>query len=565
MSDRSGRYTIVFNGEIYNHDELRAELQQAGECFESRSDTEVLLRLLMREGTGALARLDGMFALAFHDRATQRVLIARDPFGIKPLYACTLPGGAIAFASEIKAFTAFTGWQARANRARCADFLFRGLLDHTNETMFEGVTQVPPGGYVEVSLAGQDVVATAGKWYEVKPRIPSAPSIDWPAQIRELLSESVRRQLRADVSVGSCLSGGVDSSSIVALAAQERARLGGEPLRTITARPRTGAVDEGRYAALVAQASGSHATDVFLDADLLWERLGELVWTQDEPFSSTSIFAQSCVFREARSQGLVVMLDGQGADEIFAGYPVFLRHGLVERLLHADVHGSVAQLRGVKTSTGTGIARQLVVAATCLTPDWTRRAGSSFMPSTRLMKSFFDAQTLRGAITDPFVRLGRCTTVRDCSLQQIQAASLPMLLHWEDRNSMSSSIEARVPFLSPALVETALGLPYWAKVNGGVTKSILRDAMRGTVPDEILDRRDKVGFEAPERTWLTGSGTSATMNTMVNRALQQVDHVLTSSGRTTIAEIRAGNRPYDRVLWRLICMGVWIERFAVRW
>jgi asparagine synthase (glutamine-hydrolysing) len=259
------------------------------------------------------------------------------------------------------------------------------------------------------------------------------------------------------------------------------------------------------------------------------------------------------------------MLDGQGADEAFAGYPVFSRHGLVERLLHADVNGSLAHLRGVKTYTGAGIARQLTAAAACLAPNWIRRATSPFMSSSRLMESLFDAQSLGGLGTDPFARLGRCATVRACSLQQIQAASLPMLLHWEDRNSMSSSIEARVPFLSPVLVETALGLPYWAKVNGGVTKSILREAMRGTVPDEILDRRDKVGFEAPERTWLTGSGTSATMNTMVDRALEHVDHVLTPSGRARITEIRAGNRTYDRVLWRLICMGVWIERFAVRW
>lgn len=181
------------------------------------------------------------------------------------------------------------------------------------------------------------------------------------------------------------------------------------------------------------------------------------------------------------------------------------------------------------------------------------------------MNSIFDADALGGALTDPFAQLGQCTTLLECSRQQLEAASLPMLLHWEDRNSMSFSIEARVPFLSPALVETALGLPSWAKVDGGVTKKILRDAMRGIVPDEILDRRDKVGFEAPERTWLTGTGTSAMMNAVVERALQRIDHVLTPAGRAMIAEIRTGERSYDRVLWRLICMGVWLERFEVRW
>lgn len=386
MSDPSDRYTIVFNGEIYNHDELRAELQREGVRFESRSDTEVLLRLLMRDGIAALPRLDGMFAFVFHDRETQQVLIARDPFGIKPLYMCPLPEGAIAFASEIKAFSAFSGWEARVNRPRCADFLFRGLLDHTVETMFEGVTHVPPGGYIAICLAGHGITSKSGRWYELQPRMASKASADWPKQVRDLLSESVHRQLRADVAVGSCLSGGVDSSSIVAIAARERARTGGDPLRTITARPRAGAVDEGRYAALVAKASGTKAIDVFLEAEQLWERIGELVWAQDEPFSSTSIFAQSSVFQEAKAQGLVVMLDGQGADEAFAGYPVFLRHALLDRLVHADVAASVHHLRGVKANSGTGVVRQMATATACIAPGWARRAASPFSGTSRVMK-----------------------------------------------------------------------------------------------------------------------------------------------------------------------------------
>jgi len=565
MSDPSGRYTIVFNGEIYNHDDLRSELIAAGEEFKSRSDTEVLLRLLMREGIGGLARTDGMFALAMHDKQTGRVLIARDPFGIKPLYVYRTRDGAMAFASEIKAFTAFDGWEASANRQRCADFLARGLLDHTTETMFHGVTQLPPGGFLEVSLAGRDLVVSAGKWYALSARTPTKPANEWPQVVHSLLAKSVARQLRADVPVGSCLSGGVDSSSIVALAARERARLGSEPLRTITARPRAGAVDEGHFAALVASATGARATDVFLEPQSLWESLNDLVWTQDEPFSSTSIFAQASVFREARAQGLVVMLDGQGADEIFAGYPMFLRHALFEHVASGDLAGAARHVHAVRENTTLGALHQAAEALSCAAPAWTKRIASSRSAQSRLIARLFDSDAIGARIADPFVALGRCSSVRESSIQQLTAASLPMLLHWEDRNSMSASIEARVPFLSPALVETALGLPHWAKVREGVTKNILRQAMRGTVPEEILNRRDKVGFEAPERTWLTGDTVAPQMSELVDRALRHVDPILTQEGRTILAAMRRGIRPYDRVLWRAVCMGVWIERFQVRW
>ncbi|MCH7604313.1 MAG: asparagine synthase (glutamine-hydrolyzing), partial [Planctomycetes bacterium] len=347
MCDPAGRYWIVFNGEIYNFLELRTDLQARGERFETGTDTEVLLRLLSMRGIEALASLDGMFAFVLFDTQERRVIAVRDRFGIKPLYYWRTPRGDLCFASEIKAFTTHPQWSPTLNRCRAFDFLTRGLIDHTSQTMFAGVEQIPGGHLATFQLDDLDSFKVSG-WYELRPTAFAGSAADAARECRSLFDDSVRLRLRADVTVGSCLSGGIDSSSIVCSMSHER--LKSSPTtnqKTFTARHSDPALDEWPYAREVAQVAQVEALEVHPDGAEMLDRLDELVWIQDEPFASSSIYAQYCVFRAARQQGVIVILDGQGADEQFAGYHAFFKVRLLELLRRGRLIRFFGELRNI--------------------------------------------------------------------------------------------------------------------------------------------------------------------------------------------------------------------------
>ena len=449
MRHPQGRYWIAFNGEIYNHTELRAELEAAGERFVSRSDTEVLLRLLARDGVAALSRLDGMFALMLIDTVERRLLLARDPFGIKPLYIWKRPRCGLAFASEIKQFSALDGWSPRADGERFYDFLLRGVLDHTERTMFAGVEQLPGGHFATVGFGpGASEALVIGRWHT--PGTQSQRVGDDGERVRSALFGSVQRQLRADVRVGSCLSGGLDSTSIVACACQILGKGGAPEFRTFTARPERATDETPDEWPLVQQTlamTGARGTPVSIPELGGWDELARVVWLQDEPFSSTSILAQAAVFREAARQGVKVMLDGQGADEQLCGYDVFFRFALAEQVRKLKLLSAWQSMCEVRRVRDRSIRTQLAELGAVLAPG----IGTLVRPRPAAA-GWIDGPSLANAASDPFERLPEARDIRSCSMQQLMHASVPMLLHWEDRNSMAVSVEARVPFLSPDFV-----------------------------------------------------------------------------------------------------------------
>ena len=565
---RESRYWMVYNGEVYNYREIRAELEARGRTFVSDSDSEVIMAAYAEWGPACLDRFNGMWAIAIFDAIENSLFLARDRFGVKPLYLWPRAEG-LAFASEIKAFTAFPDWKPVANHARVYDFLVWNVLDHSEETLFQGVVQLPAGHSLTLDLemagsigAPPRVMPQPVRWYDVETAAArrGAGTVE---RIRDLLRDSVRLRLRADVPVGSCLSGGVDSSAIVSLMGGElEANRNADNLRTITARSSDASFDEGKYAKLVAENSGASPVEVVPSPEGLFDNLEKLIWHQDEPFVSTSIYAQWEVFRAAARENLTVMLDGQGADEVFGGYLGFFGAALAGLVRKGRFGGWVREVRAIRANAGFSYIRSVGYTLAYLMPRAVRLLGK--LDSRSYSELDWVSPSLRRAgHNDPLAKLGaRAGSVSAMSIAQVRSTNLPMLLRWEDRNSMAHSIEARVPFLDYRLVETAIATSDSDKVGGGVSKRILRDAMRGIVPDSILDRKDKMGFVTAEPLWMTRD-MSARFRTELLSACQTLPSVLCGRIVDQFDEVVEGRRAFDFRYWRAIVLARWAQCFAV--
>ncbi|HEU4883211.1 MAG TPA: asparagine synthase (glutamine-hydrolyzing) [Longimicrobium sp.] len=561
MTTPDGRYSLVFNGEIYNFVELRAELEAAGHVFRSHSDTEVLLHAWQRWGPAALQRLVGMFALAVLDTQGRRVYLARDPFGIKPLYWARWEGG-FAFASEVKALLELPGVGRRANPSRVDEYLRSGQTDFGDQTLFQAVRQLPGAHWMELPLDGSAAPSPRAYW-RVDPHARAGLSFEAAAErLRELFLESVRLHLRSDVPVGAALSGGIDSSAIVGAM---RAVEPGLEIHTFSYVADDPAVSEERWVDMVHQSAGTVAHKVRPSPDELAAELDFLIGVQDEPFGSTSIYAQQRVFRLAREAGIKVMLDGQGADEMLGGYWPFLlaRIGsLVSggRLLRAaGLARHSARLSHVPT-------RALLTSAAGMAVPEALRPLARRATRARAVEraSGVDRHWLAGRVDGPAmppVPRGR-EMLRGNLLHSVQFG-LPALLRFEDRNSMANSIESRVPFLTPRLAEFVFSLPEEYLIDGrGVTKSVFRRAMRGIVPDAILDRRDKIGFATPEARWLRSLAPWVD-GILTPEALRRVPVL---DARTVGEEWRAaaaGTGGFDMRIWRWINLVRWSQIHGV--
>lgn len=563
------RYWIIFNGEVYNYLELRQELTSLGHRFVSLSDTEVILAAYAEWGPACLSRFNGMWGLAILDRQQQTLFIARDRFGVKPVYYWS-DKSRLAFASEIKAFTALSDWRAQANRPRLMDFLVWNTSDHTMETMFSGVRQVPAGHYLLLDV-GAAVCGRAGAWDSILPvrwyALPEKaglPPGDAVEELRATLEDAVRLRLRSDVTVGSCLSGGLDSSAIVCLMSDLLAKSGTVGrLKTFTAASHDAKYDETAYARTVIDTAKTDACFITPNPTDFFQDFERIVWHQDEPFPTASIFAQWRVFQAARKNGVIVMLDGQGADETLCGYPGFFGAYLAGLIRQLKWLRWVKEIAAIKREVGFSPLRSIGYTAAYACPELLGLIGRfdrrSFSDS-----SWLRAGSLWALKSDP-VRLagGRSNSVRAMSVAQVTATNLPMLLHWEDRNSMASSVEARVPFLDYRVVELCLRIPDAAKLEYGVTKSVLRRAMAGRVPDQVLNRRDKMGFVTAEPLWMKRDLTER-FREELKLAIEILGEIVDPRLLIQFEEVINGDRPFDHRYFRVMCAGNWVRRFNVK-
>lgn len=554
MASADRRVWVSYNGEIYNHVELRRELEALGHKFTSSSDTEVLIAAYQQWGEAAFPRFNGMFAFVLVDRSEQIVWAVRDRFGIKPLYWWMSPLGFLAFASEIKQFTCLSGWKARLNGSRARDFLIAGAYEHTNETLFRDVMQLRGGEAMRVSL-DDPTIRRIVRWYELKPKSCVMDAHESESRFRELLTDSVRLRLRADVSVGSCLSGGLDSSSIVCLASEIRKANGDANSQlAFSALSDSPKYDERRFAQAVAERANVDLHTVTPKPDRSLDEIDGFVWSLDEPFGSTSIFAQSEVFALAAMCGIKVMLDGQGADEALGGYPVFRGTVLGELVRKWDPVGLLRELRLAP-------AGALKLIAGALAPSQFIEAMRSHTADQA--SSWFDHDRIGARPKQPFAAgdtFAR-SSFEALSRDQLLFSSLPALLHWEDRNSMSHSIEARVPFLDYRLVEFIISLPTNLKYRDGIGKRILREAMVGCVPQVVLNRTDKLGFQLAEDEWIKAQ--PGAMRGMLESSIVASDGIVRPGIITLFDQFLAGARPYSFLFWRVASFSRWMQRFNV--
>jgi asparagine synthase (glutamine-hydrolysing) len=538
-----GRLHLVFNGEIYNYLELRGQLRGLGHSFQTEGDAEVLLHAWAEWEEGALDRLNGMFAFGIWDGDRRRLTIAVDPFAEKPLLYRSI-GAGLLFASDVRALKAFDPAIGVADEGAIRDFAALNIMPSLPRTFFEDVQRLPPA---HLARWERGALSLRRYWKPGRVTVPRDPTLA-AARLRELLCDSVRLRLRSDVPVGTSLSGGVDSSAIVGASA----RLAGGHIRhAFTATFPGFERDEWRYAEEVARRANvarHHAVRPTLD-DLL-EDLELLVCAQQEPFAGTSIYAQWRVMRAAREAGVIVLLDGQGGDELFGGYA-----GIAGWALRAA--GPRAALRGLVGDRA--VAGDLAVAyAVGRAPRALARAHRLRRASPYVTHEIARAAAAADRLPPDWRETS--SPLRRELLVQAFHTSLPNLCRYGDRNSMAHSVEMRMPFLDRRVAEFALSLPPSQVFRDGVTKRALRAALRGLVPDSVLDRREKVGYETPERAWLDHPAGRERIARIV------LDPSLRASGRYDVAALErdyaAGSWSDVSALWRVLNVELWLRSLA---
>ena len=561
MSTPDGQLWISLNGEIYNYQELRAELEAKGHTFRSHTDTEVLLHLYQDEGPECLSRLNGMFAFAVWDARRRRLFLARDHFGIKPLYY-THTNTTFAFASEIKALVGADGVRAELDQDGLADYVtFQFTLG--DKTLFRGVRKLLPGHYLIVESGADPVIR---QYWDVNFEVDTGRTeADFQQRLRELLDDSVRLQLRADVPVGAHLSGGLDSTTVTALAAATGVR----PFHTFSGGFAEGPqFDETPYARLAAAAAGTVHHEVFPTAANFVDWMPALARSMDEPAAGPGLVPQYAVSRLAASHVKVVM-GGQGGDEIFGGYTRYLV-AYLEACIKGGIEGTqedhryivtfesilpnLPQLRGYEP-----MLRHFMADGIFETPerryfrlidrsadlrdalDWDGAAGYSPFDAFHAQ---FDAPECHALINK----------MTRCDLKTL----LPALLQVEDRTSMAVSLESRVPLLDHRIVELVAAMPPMVKFKGGRSKHVFREVVAGLVPDAIYNRRDKMGFPVPLGRW--------SRQEPVRGFLRDV--LLGSAARTRglvrperIEAMLDNEREYGRGLWGLLNLELWAQTF----
>ena len=572
LCNEDGRLWIVYNGELYNASELRAELAAAGHHFFSGSDTEVIVHACEQWGDECVARFNGMWAFALWDRSAHRLFLSRDRVGIKPLYYCRW-GDRFAFASEIKALLAL-GMPRRANAAAMADFLLAGLTDHTPQTFFDGIFSLPPAHNLVLDLVTGE--ATTRPYWQIDPARTMHYRDDaaYAAAFRDLFEDAVRVHLISDVAVGTCLSGGLDSSAVVCainrLTRERGVHVVGMEARqkTFSARYTDPHHDEGRFIDAVVAGSAVDAYTVYPSPEELKANWYELVYHLEEPFGSTSMFAQWSVFRLARQTGVTVTLDGQGGDELLAGYLGFFPFYLADLAASLRWPRLWAEFRHHCVLHDVSPRREARNIASNLLPDWLRlrlrgqvAAGQAWLgPEIVAAGQATASQRWQGARVDR--PLGRTRLERGLH-EALMVNPLPSLLRFDDRNSMAHSIESRVPFLDYRLIEFCLALPPEQKIRGGVTKHILRQAMKDVLPEPIRQRHDKIGFSTPQDRWLREALAPWLAEVFHSPEFRSRPEFRAEEVLHLLARHQAGAGDQAQALWRCLVVELWRRAMQV--
>lgn len=551
FESRSGQYSIVFNGEIYNYREIREELKQLGFSFNTDSDTEVLLAAWQQWKHAVLTKFVGMFAFAVLDKNEHKVTLVRDAFGIKPFFY-SFNNGELFFGSDIRAVTALIGKQAQPNLQKAYDYLVHGDYDSSEQSFIENVNHLLPGHWFEYHLTMGQITKPSVWW---KPDLSHTSSLsfkDAAQKTRELFLESIKYHLRSDVPLGAALSGGLDSSAVVCAM---RALDSKTEIHTFSYIADDEKLSEEKWIDGITSYIDATAHKVYSSGKEMQADLDHMLLMQGEPFGGTSIYAQYRVFKLAKEKGITVTLDGQGADELLAGYSGYPGYRLLSLIESGNLFAAHQFAKQWSRWPGRSYNLAWKYLARIILPDaWyasvRKHMGRDFYPKW-LNVDFLEKNKIH--FSEKRIKQEKCNKgkrVREALANALQGRGLPSLLRHGDRNSMAFSVESRVPFLSLQLAEFLLSLPEEYLIsNGGETKSVFREAMRGIVPDAHLDRKDKIGFATPESEWLLG------MAVEIRQWIEQAPEIEFINKLEIVKEFEevvAGKRKFDLRVWRWV-------------
>jgi asparagine synthase (glutamine-hydrolysing) len=565
LSNEDGSVWVTFNGEIYNHADVRPDLEAAGHRYRTRSDTETIVHAYEEWGDDCVTRFRGMFAFAIWDAPKRRLLLVRDRLGVKPLYWARV-GDRVLFASEIKAILESGLVPAQPNDAALSEVLATRYTSGT-DTLFKGIFKLLPGHrlifergevriqkYWDLPLDGPD------------PELDALGDDALIERFRGLLQESVRLRLMADVPLGMFLSGGIDSSAVAALMAREVDR----PIETFSVAFADRRFSELEYARQVARAVGANSHEIVIDDKDFFGALPRLVWHEDEPIAHPSSVPLHFVSALAREH-VKVVLTGEGSDELLAGYGKYPRAllnwragGVYERMVPAGMRAAMAGSIVPRLPGPLGRYARRSFLAMPRRPEAMFLDNFAGMP-LHLQHELLDSSVMRG--NDPYAASlayfgqvnGRSGMLGRLLYTDVKTYLVELLMK-QDQMSMSTSIESRVPFLDHKLVEFAARLPDRLKLNGFTTKRILREAIRGLLPDSILTRK-KMGFPVPFSGWMRGPWHGAVRDVLLDRKARERGVINPAAVTALLDAHRDGRRNAGDAIWALLNLELWYRTF----
>jgi asparagine synthase (glutamine-hydrolysing) len=546
IHDVENRYVIVFNGEIFNYIEVREVLLKKGHKFNTASDTEVVLNSYKEWGEDCLHRLNGMWNFAIWDKQEKTMFCSVDRYGIKQLYYYKDKDRLI-FGSEIKQLLT-CGIDKSVNDEIIYDYLIFHFIDHTEQTFFKHINKLNAGCKLTIKNGEMKI----SRWYDLSPDNTMTDTKNLYDDFYNLLYDSVRLRLRSDVEVGSCLSGGLDSSAIVCimhdiLHAEGKA----EMQKTFTAAFDIPEIDERPFVEEVVKQTNSTQYYLFPEVETFVKDLDRMTYHQDEPYTGSTVFAQWSVFKKIHETGIKVVLDGQGSDEILLGYFSFFPFHLKRNLLN-PVKFISEYFNGINTTNlGMNKFTQNLIYFNMGSVRYRHVLRNS---RQFVNESFISSHSRR----DVFNEMIAATSLKENRLSNLWNISIPSLLRYEDRNSMAFSVEARIPFLDHRLVEYIFSIPFDKLIHKGWTKHVLRESLKGKIPEDIRMRKGKLAFSVPQKQWMKEIS-GYLIETFSNdfRAGKYIDK------DKMIALIRSGNYN-DKFLYRAFALEKWMKVFDLR-
>lgn len=560
MSSEDGRLVLIFNGEIYNYLELRAQLQRMGYAFRSTGDTEVVLRAYQAWGPDCVTRFNGMWGIALWDKNKRELFMSRDRLGVKPLFYVDR-AQQLYFCSEIVGLRAVLNLHD-ANQAKLHDYLAYGYRTNNGQTFFDGVKELPPGH----NLIWRDGQMVLSRYWQLKQERLNISAEEAQARLRELLEDAVRLRFRSDVPVALLQSGGIDSSIICSIV-NDAIASGGLPSQGVTAYSAVfpgHAYDESNAInALMATCPHIHSVTLSADGGTLARDFGAYCKAMQEPMSSGASYMHWLLMEQLSKAGIKVVINGQGADEAFAGYGYYIRGYRLLDLALSRPGQALREMRQMRAEMGVGHASSLAQTAKAVVG---RRAASLWRARFKegtldvLSPAFHSAH--RGHLPDLGMVWGKGNMDRHLR-GQLSDYGFNQILHYEDQSSMSRSVEIRSPFVDYRVMEFAFSLPDALKFSDGQTKRVLRQAYAGRIPDQIINNGKKLGFATPTADWMAAAPMQGFVRDLVNSAdfrhrnLWRADRL---SGKLT--DSRHAQRGFP--VWRYLMTAQWLQQNQIR-